>query len=346
MLEEVDVARKEAKNAQKAQERPDKKLAEQSQAKEALQAKALIPVAGLVPREDKEEQVVYASPFADPKEGKKAIASKDPAVLQFLRLVAEGEQDQAESMLKKNPHLALASGSVTDLSKRLFSNITGFQYALWAMDWHMWRMIVRYLPREEAAMQLEVLEENGTEHGQHFNLNVLIEALEDYIKNYEAWYKANAWEKMEAHWCQEVGGAQLLLPAHIINEYCRPDRSFDPCPSFTEETLPRTRNFHSGDKDEWFSIIEYGGRLGVKFAGYRAGLRGVWATVGVGPSRNGGNKPHTTWCQIFEPDRQSMQSLLKTRQQQLLILKEELRELPNPEMAEEDLERALLKSGL
>ena len=48
----------------------------------------------------------------------------------WVRLVAEGEQDQAEVMLKSNPNLALVPGDVTDLSKRTFTRITGFQYAV------------------------------------------------------------------------------------------------------------------------------------------------------------------------------------------------------------------------
>ena len=58
-------------------------------------------------------------------------------VEEFLRLVAEGEQDKAEAMLKSNSALALVPGDVTDLSKRSFNGITGFQYAVWALDWHM-----------------------------------------------------------------------------------------------------------------------------------------------------------------------------------------------------------------
>ena len=43
------------------------------------------------------------------------------------------------------------------------------------------------------------------------------------------------------HWCKVVGGEQKLLPAHMVNEYCRPDRPFEPCPQEWESKLPRTR---------------------------------------------------------------------------------------------------------
>ena len=72
--------------------------------------------------------------------------------------------------------MALASGSVIDLSKRRFAKITAFQYALWAMDWHMWTMLLKYLPKPEAAAQAHALEERGTEHDKHFSLTVLTQA--------------------------------------------------------------------------------------------------------------------------------------------------------------------------
>ena len=63
---------------------------------------------------------------------------------EFLNHVVKGEQRQAEKLLKKNRHLALASRTVTDPANRTFNNITGFQYAVWALDWHMWSMIQKY----------------------------------------------------------------------------------------------------------------------------------------------------------------------------------------------------------
>ncbi len=64
-------------------------------------------------------------------------------IAEFLKFVVEGEQDQAEAMLKSNADLALVPGDVMDLSKRKFTNITGFQYALWAFN--MLDKIVEFL---------------------------------------------------------------------------------------------------------------------------------------------------------------------------------------------------------
>ena len=61
------------------------------------------------------------------------------------------------------------------------------------------------------------------------------------------------------HWCKVVGGAQKGLPAHVVNEYCRGDRPFDPCPQEWESKLPRTREMDVYDstqskwvKGSWF----------------------------------------------------------------------------------------------
>ena len=73
------------------------------------------------------------------------------ALSQLLQYVAEGEQDKAEALIQKNKKLLLHAGTVKDLSDREFKQITAFQYALWAMDWHMWTMIRKYLPQKNAS---------------------------------------------------------------------------------------------------------------------------------------------------------------------------------------------------
>jgi hypothetical protein len=202
----------------------------------------------------------------------------------FLRFVAEGEQEKAKAMLIGNPALALVSGDVKDLSKRTFTNITGFQYAIWALDWHMWTMIRDYLPVDEVKKQVGGVEAGVwvRSHGVHANLNTLIQAYQTIIDL----YNARKWDEGDKVWVQQVGGAQFLLPAHVVNEYCHPTRPFSPCPNFKAALdLPRTRKI---DEGEWFSASYNGGRLGEKFAVGRdarssararrlwKGVAGVW----------------------------------------------------------------------
>jgi hypothetical protein len=184
----------------------------------------------------------------------------------FLRLVAEGEQDKAEAMLQSNSALALLSGDIADLSKRTFTNITGFQYAVWALDWHMWTMIKKYLPAEEAQLQAREFETGSWVkiHGVHANLNVLIQAYKTTIDL----YNGKKYTEGNTAWIQQVGRAQRLLPAHVVNEYCHPTRPLYPLPNFRNSLmLPRSRTITEG---EWFTASYDGGTLGEKFAVYRA----------------------------------------------------------------------------
>ncbi len=187
---------------------------------------------------------------------------------EFLKAVAEGEQDKAEAMLKSNHALALVPTDVTDLSKRTFKNITALQYALWALDWRMWTMLLKYIDSKDAAEQINQSEQGlwVPQHGVTANWENLIQALNQYASEVQL-NKSNA--VYSQTWVKQVGGTQLLLPAHVINEYCYPSRPFDPAPDFHRaETTGawRTRRINGG---EWFSAKVDGQALGEGFAVHR-----------------------------------------------------------------------------
>ena len=68
----------------------------------------------------------------------------------------------------------------------------------------------------------------------------------------------------------KVGLAQRDVPVHVINEYCRKDRSFEPCPEFKEDKLPREIMFYNwnSDKDEplFPLVISASSGLGINFS--------------------------------------------------------------------------------
>jgi hypothetical protein len=81
--------------------------------------------------------------------------------------VVTGEQKQAQTLLEQasvasltqnNPEIILSmlqgKSQMTDDSSRKF-NYTAFQYALWARDWHMHKMLLEYMPQEEQIKQLQ-----------------------------------------------------------------------------------------------------------------------------------------------------------------------------------------------
>jgi hypothetical protein len=344
--EEADKAK--AEQQKKAEEVADKKAKAEQAEKQEKQKPSLASAAagaGLMPAPRQAAEEKEAAPSANPRDiaeitdllkwGKQAEVqaklAKDPVLAAskelFLLFIAAGEQDQAEAMLKANPSLATAKGTVTDLSGRTFEDITGFQYAVWALDWHMWKMIYNmenpergYLSAEQTAQQMSEIDGAPwtKKHGVHFSFDPLINALDTCVKHYQA----SRWGEGDAAWVQQVGGAQLWLPAHAINEYCRPDRSFHPTPNFLEVNLPRSMKTDDGF---WFTAEYNGGKLGVKFgvlrssssaaSGYLPG--GIYLQSSLlqrGPARD-----HLSVC-----------ALVKARRQQLDVLASNLQKYELP----------------
>jgi hypothetical protein len=279
------------------------------------------PLSQTLPEKEKETKLTppsswgFQSLMSAPKPSLKPVDQK--VLNQLLQYVAEGEQDQAEALIQTDKNLLLHSGVVKDLSGREFKSITAFQYALWAMDWHMWKMIQKYLPQETQAEQLRELETKGTlPHGKYFSLNGLIDALQKYVDNAERVWKYD--QRAVDHWSKIVGGEQKLLPAHIVNEYCRGDRPFEPCPQEWESELPRTREIpeiwdstqSKYIKGSWFMPCSSKDALGVSYAFLRYNRCGeVYGAV---------------WVRESEPDLKALQSLWETRTKQLELLKYKL----------------------
>ncbi len=244
---------------------------------------------------------------------------------QLLQFVVGGEQDKAETLIQKDKNLLLHMGRVTDLSGREFKQITAFQYAFWAMDWHMWKMIQKHLSKEIQAEQLSIWESQKDQdlpQGKHFSLQPLIDALQTYVdKVPEQW---NYGGYAGTHWCKAVGGAQKMLPVHFVNEYVRSDRSFYPCPIEWASQLPRTQELKVRDtqsktkyiKGTWFTAPSFLDGLGINYACIRYNFSFAIHREG----RPGSIVP--PW--EAKADLIALQSLWKTRTQQMELLKSNL----------------------
>ena len=187
----------------------------------------------------------------------------------LLMLVVHGEQEPAAHMLAGKAALLLERADVTDYSGRTFKHITAYEYAYWAKDTHMCRMLEAHMDAKTKEAMLEKVtaidtvgltyEQGGrvVKHSKHFDLMLdpsveggqpikgpLLQALQDYVTGYDAWDAANNYDAMRAAW-MVVGLAQRDLPVHVINEYCRPDRSFHPLPAFNEDQLPRILTYYN-----------------------------------------------------------------------------------------------------
>lgn len=231
----------------------------------------------------------------------------------FLQRVAYGEQEQAERLftdvyqgnVEKIQTALCCQRRFTDYSGRTF-HCSAYEYAYWAKDAHMCRMLERHMDDATKAQMLARIKEieridkatgkpkglkyqqHGAEHrSAHFDLTPLITALQEYVNGFDAWRAAKNWAAMRAAW-MKVGIAQRDVPAHVAQEYCRPDRSVVPLPFFNvdregvrRETLPRVFAFYNWNnhRDElWFPLGQVGSGLGFDFALVRlpAGVDGRW----------------------------------------------------------------------
>lgn len=260
----------------------------------------------------KEQRLTYLrlaqhilSPFTQDVSDEQLIEIFEQQLLQkFLQHVAYGQQDEAEALLKKDcdfaQKLLTANQSpFTDYSGRTFS-CTAYEYAYWAMDTHMRRMLEKYMDdntKSELLKRVQKIEElvgpkfqqkprgltytdkNGNEQcSPHFDFSELKKALQDYING----YKKRTMAERDAAWLA-VGQAQRDVPAHVAHEYCRPDRAFHCCPTFDEPTLPRVLTLSSiwtisFGTQFWFPLAPFVG-LGFNDAAHR-----MWFEDGAGVS--------------------------------------------------------------
>ena len=286
-------------------------------------------------------------------------------VRELLDDVAKGKQDEAHAILESSEDkqtLLRTPGKFTDYSGRTF-HCTAYEYAYWAKDTHMQRMLEGHMDNETRAFMLEKIESQeqvGLAYQQHgityqnahydmsfvlknlnadefrqlqtlvgpssakiqqattdnyknisftateyealqkileqprpkgissffysspataiseklkFDFHSLITALDSYVTNFDKWN----YHQQEEAW-MKVGQAQRDVPAHVAHEYCRPDRSFDPLPSFTEETLPRILTFYNyvTNIKSWFPLSSSSSGLGFDFALIRVRGRPAW----------------------------------------------------------------------
>lgn len=166
-----------------------------------------------------------------------------------------------------------------DCSGRVFPQISGFEYALWALDKHLWNKMLESLPQNETKAKiianLLVAYRNFKElgvtytldgapvHEHHFDFeNTILAELTTQLNA----LRGNGIEGdvIEEQWQQGVGKAQALLPMHVVHEYCG-NTFYNAAVSFTHKPMP-SQEFHnpSSGKDElWF---QKDSQLGKNFA--------------------------------------------------------------------------------
>jgi hypothetical protein len=252
---------------------------------------------------------------------------KDTDINQFLTYVVEGNRIKAAEMLRNNPDLAWASGDIIDPSGKHFFNITAFQYAVWALDWDMWKMIRRSLTNEEARQQLIEAKRGSWTwyYGHHADWSDLIDALESCSNCYGGCREERDpdkhvdFERANSIWVIKVREAQLGLPKHVVAEYCARNRSFQERPDFTQEmTSPRLDEVYTRNGNgEWFSVLRDNNNLAIYRGQSERGYGLCTATSSFSTARAGRVLPTM--------DRIAMEELLHVRKGQYKVLMTELR---------------------
>ncbi len=206
------------------------------------------------------QSLIFSHPPSAPPQATVDLNVGNP-VTSFLTLVASGNQGHAEEMLRQDSSLALAHGTIRDLSGRTFENITALQYAAWALDRHMWTMIANYLSPEQVTEQLREAASWTNTHGVHAGmpggpLDTLITTYKKYLADYIDPSKSGA--DLCNDWRRQVGTAQFQVPAHVAQEFCEPNRALYPFPNFESATLSRIKNITTrqttdavNDNGEW-----------------------------------------------------------------------------------------------
>ncbi len=206
-------------------------------------------------------------------------------VRKLLHYVARGDHNAVEAMLKKDMSLIFKRGVVTDCSGREFENISAFEYALWALDKHMWAAMIACIPQNEEGRkvfaqliaQYNKVNTDGVTYKlngktiteQHFDFNnTIIKELQTQVDSLNA-PGVKHWDAIDKQWREGVGSAQNLFPMHVVYEYCS-DEPFYPVPKFTSQPKSSKQFFNwTTDKDEnWFSVAS---KLSVDFAIYKGG---------------------------------------------------------------------------
>jgi hypothetical protein len=272
------------------------------------------------------KKLIFSQPPPQPKPTLKAAIITQELVTTFLVHIAYGRQDEAEAQLRGNLSLIEARGDFEDCAGRGFKQVTGLQYAVWALDWHMWQMILNCIPEGEAGRRNQIIREQIIEGLDRHGIDV--EGPGEYTRHKISWGNLvtayikcqqacteSYWVRANNIWCKEVGKAQLWLPAHVINEYSHPRRKFNPCPDFKVVSLA-TRADRQG-VESWKGGSVGRAILGESFAWARGAGREPWAVGELWKEQHG-------YCVIGMHqscyDEYAVRSLYDTREMQRIEL--------------------------
>lgn len=260
----------------------------------------------------------------------------------LLNHVVCGEYDSVQQILDQDISSITKKGRVTDRSGRSFENISAFEYALWALDEHMWTRMLDCLKTMNNETRISVLatmieqyhsvKDKGityTWNGKritenHYNF-AIIPALKNLVASLQ---KPNTSSKS----LLEVGRVQKLFPVHVAHEYCdqgrrdddygRPDMSWNKHSRFSTRPEQLSLKYcYKGDEKDWFS---QDGTPDEDFAIFKDEVFGGSGTIDTSKDETPATKALLE--ALCTSDLEAMEILYKTRIESFIRLSNSLEE--------------------
>ncbi|WP_131795579.1 F-box protein [Fluoribacter gormanii] len=286
-------------------------------------------IARFLPTKDLLHQVLVS------KTGSAPFFQPSLEVRRFLHHVVCGEHEKVKAMLEKNVHLLYKKGEVTDCAGRSFESISGFEYALWALDKDMWALMLECIPKNEEGKEIiarlltqyKKLETQGVSYSlngktitgeKHFDFEeTIIKEWNIQIDSINA-PEPKDWNAINEQWRKGVGYAQRLLPVHVVHWYCC-EIPFSPTPKFGEQHPSPTKKFYTWITEQCEAWFHKDSKLGQDFAIYKGSRRGAHASGHSAPRRAGGWSDLTAMKALCEVRTNDFINLNQQLEEQLLV---------------------------
>ncbi len=247
----------------------------------------------------------------------------------ILKAASTSDHDTVKSILKNNIDSFTQRGKITDSSGRTFENISGFEYALWALDKHLLTTMLQCLPRGNEGKRIKktLLEQyekvqtqgvtywlNGEKFTEtHFNFeSTILKALRTLVGFFAP--PTMNWKAAEKYWAPGLGGAQKLLPMHVVYEYCSKEPFGPTVPQFISKPQSSTQvyNYDTWKWENWFAKNS---SLGVKSAIFKGEQAQPYSSE---------QDIVESYVEACRKDLTAMEQLYTVRQQDIIDLKLQL----------------------
>ncbi len=251
------------------------------------EAKALIKTKGTLFTVSAVEKPILTSAgprqnmeFYDNKHRKEA-GFNDNDIASLKECLRRGNLIELDSLLKRQPKLVYVLESFEDLSNRKFYKISAFQFAVWCRDKPMWELILHYLPLDDAARQIYVLEKELYDlPAKQFYVKHIMTKIDEYVRAHERGFK-----NLEAPelWCRGIGRAQRDAPPWLIFMWCeeiKKGKKTDQIGWIAQDTSAK----YERDMElltMWFESKKWGGTLGQGWALSRGDWKTYYRSAGV-----------------------------------------------------------------